>query len=73
MARSAPAPLPCRPDGRQAFRDLPEAAEVLRTDARTLRKALEAGKVPGTKVGGPLARPRPRGCVSRPAQGTAAA
>jgi excisionase family DNA binding protein len=46
-----PAPLPpALTDGR-LFATCPEAAEVLRTDARTLRKALEAGKVPGTKVG----------------------
>lgn len=34
------------------FATCPEAAEVLNTDPRTLRRALENGDVPGTKVGG---------------------
>jgi excisionase family DNA binding protein len=45
--RSEPAALPA---GR-LFATTPEAAQVLRTDERTLRRALEAGQVPGFRVG----------------------
>jgi excisionase family DNA binding protein len=38
------------PQGR-LFATAPEAAKVLRTDERTLRRALEAGQVPGFRVG----------------------
>jgi excisionase family DNA binding protein len=45
--RSKPAILP--PD--RLFATAPEAASILRTDERTLRRALESGQVPGFRVG----------------------
>ncbi|HET9969828.1 MAG TPA: helix-turn-helix domain-containing protein [Streptosporangiaceae bacterium] len=43
--RSAPA-IPER-----LFASVPEVAEILGSDPRTVRRALEAGQIPGTKVG----------------------
>jgi excisionase family DNA binding protein len=34
------------------FADVPEAAEILRYDPRTVRRALEAGTIPGVRAGG---------------------
>jgi excisionase family DNA binding protein len=34
------------------FAEVPEAAEILRYDPRTVRRALEAGDIPGVRVGG---------------------
>jgi excisionase family DNA binding protein len=39
------------PPGR-LFATAPEAAEILRADPRTVRRALEAGEIPGLRVGG---------------------
>jgi excisionase family DNA binding protein len=33
------------------FASVPEVAEILGSDPRTVRRALEAGQIPGTKVG----------------------
>jgi len=33
------------------FADVPEAAAILRYDVRTVRRALEAGDIPGVKYG----------------------
>ncbi len=37
-------------DGR-LFADVPEVAELMRSDARTVRRAIEAGEIPATRVG----------------------
>lgn len=37
--------------GDSLFASVPETAAVLRTDERTLRRALEAGEIPGVRVG----------------------
>jgi excisionase family DNA binding protein len=34
------------------FAEVPEAAAILRYDPRTVRRALEAGDIPGVRVGG---------------------
>ena len=56
MSRHAPPPpLPAvLADGR-LFATVPEVAEILRADPRTIRRALEAGDIPGVQVG-PLGR-----------------
>jgi excisionase family DNA binding protein len=53
------------------FATAPEAAKVLRADARTVRAALEAGRIPGTKVGG-IGVSRSPGCGSKPRRAPAA-
>jgi len=49
MSRQRSEP-PALPAGR-LFATAPEAAKVLRSDARTLRRALAAGTIPGFRVG----------------------
>lgn len=38
--------------GGKLFADVPEAAAILRYDPRTVRRALEAGTIPGVRAGG---------------------
>jgi excisionase family DNA binding protein len=38
--------------GGKLFADVPEAAAILRYDPRTVRRALEAGDIPGLRAGG---------------------
>jgi hypothetical protein len=35
----------------QAFTDVPTAARILGRDERTIRRSIEAGKIPGQKIG----------------------
>ena len=35
----------------QAFADVPQVADILGRDERTIRRAIEAGKIPATQVG----------------------
>jgi hypothetical protein len=35
----------------QIFADVPQVASIIGRDARTVRRAIEAGKIPGQKVG----------------------
>ena len=49
----------------QLFLGVPEVAAVLGRDARTVRKCLESGSIPGQKVGAPWAVRRP-GSASGP-------
>jgi excisionase family DNA binding protein len=37
--------------GDRIFVGVPEVAEILHSDQRTVRRALEAGQIPGFKVG----------------------
>jgi excisionase family DNA binding protein len=41
----------------QAFCDVPDAASVLGRDERTVRRGIEAGKIPATKIGSKWAVP----------------
>ena len=34
------------------FADVPETAEILRYDSRTVRRAIEAGEIPAIRAGG---------------------
>jgi Helix-turn-helix domain len=58
----------------QTFCDVPQVAAVLNRDERTVRRALEAGKIPGRKVGNRWAVPvswlRQEAGVSEPAPDT---
>lgn len=45
------APLPAALAPGRLFATAPEAAEVLRADPRTIRRALEAGDISGTRIG----------------------
>lgn len=36
----------------QLFADVPETAEILRYDRRTVRRAIEAGEIPAVRAGG---------------------
>jgi excisionase family DNA binding protein len=37
---------------RKLFADVPETAEILRYDQRTVRRAIEAGEIPAVRAGG---------------------
>lgn len=41
----------------QAFCDVPQVASVLGRDERTVRRAIEAGKIPASKIGNKWAVP----------------
>jgi excisionase family DNA binding protein len=41
----------------QVFADVPQVASILGRDERTIRRAIEAGKIPGQKVGSRWAIP----------------
>jgi hypothetical protein len=49
MSRKRPEATALPPD--RLFATAPETAQVLRSDERTVRAALEAGQIPGFKVG----------------------
>ena len=41
----------------QFFADVPQVASILGRDERTIRRAIEAGKIPGQKIGAKWAVP----------------